>query len=200
MFDQHAGRVYAYAARRSTLDVANEVVGETFLIAWRKLDAVPADPLPWLLNVAGKVLANRRRSDQRRDAFTAERAQALRAHLRPRRRHPHEAGRRGGSGSPATRRAGSADTGRLGRPGRASGGGGGWLLPSDLLRPTSPSPPASDERTGAVATLKGKRTIWMTGPGEGGQVDMRTSIVDSLVREADPFTNEEIETWRRSPQ
>jgi RNA polymerase sigma-70 factor (ECF subfamily) len=78
MFDQHAGRVYAYAARRSTPDVANEVVGETFLIAWRKLEAVPADPLPWLLNVAGKVLANRRRSDQRREAFTAERARVLR--------------------------------------------------------------------------------------------------------------------------
>jgi RNA polymerase sigma-70 factor (ECF subfamily) len=79
MFDQHDGRVYAYAARRSTPDVANEVVGETFLIAWRKLDAIPAEALPWLLNVAGKVLANRRRSDQRREAFTAERGRALRA-------------------------------------------------------------------------------------------------------------------------
>jgi RNA polymerase sigma-70 factor, ECF subfamily len=78
MFDRHAGRVYAYAARRSTPDVANEVVGETFLIAWRKFDAVPAEPLPWLLNVAGKVLANRRRSVQRREAFNAERAQAMR--------------------------------------------------------------------------------------------------------------------------
>ena len=79
MFDEHAVRVYAYAARRSSPDVANEVVSETFLIAWRKLDAVPADPLPWLLNVAGKVLANRFRSDERRAAFTVERARALRA-------------------------------------------------------------------------------------------------------------------------
>ena len=78
MFDRHAARVYAYATRRSSPDVANEVVSETFLIAWRKLDAVPAEPLPWLLNVAGKVLANRRRSDQRRDAFVAGRAGALR--------------------------------------------------------------------------------------------------------------------------
>src|SRR5437660_12133570 len=78
MFARHAGRVYAYAARRSSPDVAHEVVGETFLIAWRKLEAVPADPLPWLLNVAGKVLANRRRSDQRRAVFAAERAMALR--------------------------------------------------------------------------------------------------------------------------
>ena len=77
MFDRHAGRVYAYAARRSTPDVANEVVGETFLIAWRKLDAVPPEPLPWLLNVAGKVLANRRRSVQRREAFTADLARTL---------------------------------------------------------------------------------------------------------------------------
>ena len=29
---------------------------------------------------------------------------------------------------------------------------------------------------------------------------MRTSIVDSLVREADPLTDEEIGAWRRSPQ
>jgi RNA polymerase sigma-70 factor (ECF subfamily) len=78
MFDRHAGRVYAYAARRSSPDVANEVVGETFLIAWRKLDSISDDPLPWLLNVAGKVLANRRRSVQRQHVFTARLAGALR--------------------------------------------------------------------------------------------------------------------------
>jgi RNA polymerase sigma-70 factor (ECF subfamily) len=77
MFDRHAGRVYAYAARRSTTDVANEVVGETFLIAWRKLEAVPNEPLPWLLNVAGKVLANRRRSAHRGESLAADLAQAL---------------------------------------------------------------------------------------------------------------------------
>ena len=49
--------------------MANEVVAETFLIAWRKLESVPVEPLPWLLNVAGKVLANRRRADRRRDLF-----------------------------------------------------------------------------------------------------------------------------------
>src|SRR5439155_26749628 len=71
MFDLHAGRVYAYAARRTTSDAANEVVGETFLIAWRKLEAIPAESLPWLLNVAGKVLANRRRSEGRRSALVS---------------------------------------------------------------------------------------------------------------------------------
>jgi RNA polymerase sigma-70 factor (ECF subfamily) len=73
--------VYAYAARRSSPDVANEVVGETFLIAWRKLDSIPTEPLPWLLNVARKVLANRRRSIQRREAFTSELARTARGSL-----------------------------------------------------------------------------------------------------------------------
>ena len=70
--DRYAGRVYAYAARRSDPDAAGEVVSETFLIAWRKLDAVPEEPLPWLLNVAAKVRANQRRSGERRTAFVAD--------------------------------------------------------------------------------------------------------------------------------
>src|SRR5947209_1710216 len=65
IFQACAGRVYAYARRRGTAEDAQEVVAETFLVAWRRLDHVPADPLPWLLNVARKVLANRRRSSRR---------------------------------------------------------------------------------------------------------------------------------------
>jgi RNA polymerase sigma-70 factor (ECF subfamily) len=79
IFDQHAGRVFAYASRRSDHDTANDVVSETFLITWRRLDDVPEDALPWLLNVAGKVVANHRRSDQRRDAFAARLANGRRA-------------------------------------------------------------------------------------------------------------------------
>jgi RNA polymerase sigma-70 factor, ECF subfamily len=79
MFDQFARRVYAYVARRSDGDTADEVVAEAFLIAWRKLDSIPDEPLPWLINVAGKVLANRRRSGERRAAFLAALAGRLRA-------------------------------------------------------------------------------------------------------------------------
>jgi RNA polymerase sigma factor (sigma-70 family) len=79
IFDRHAGRVYAYAARRSDPDTASDVVAETFLIAWRRLDVVPEDALPWLLNVASKVLANARRSEQRRDAFAVRLAHGRRA-------------------------------------------------------------------------------------------------------------------------
>jgi RNA polymerase sigma-70 factor (ECF subfamily) len=77
LFDRHAGRVFGYAARRSSPEVANEVVAETFLVAWRKLDAVPEEALPWLLNVAGKVLANRRRTEDRRSALLLRRGSSL---------------------------------------------------------------------------------------------------------------------------
>lgn len=60
-------RVLGYAIRRTDdRAAAEEVVSETFLVAWRRLDAVPAEPLPWLLGVARKVLANQRRAAGRR--------------------------------------------------------------------------------------------------------------------------------------
>lgn len=60
-------RVLAYALRRAAdVSSAEEVVSETFLAAWRRLDAVPSEPLPWLLGTARKVLANQRRSAKRR--------------------------------------------------------------------------------------------------------------------------------------
>jgi RNA polymerase sigma-70 factor (ECF subfamily) len=59
--------VLGYAIRRTDdRAAAEEAVSETFLIAWRRLDAMPADALPWLLGVARKVLANQRRAAGRR--------------------------------------------------------------------------------------------------------------------------------------
>jgi RNA polymerase sigma-70 factor (ECF subfamily) len=61
-------RVLAYALRRAAdRGCAEEAVSETFLVAWRRQDAIPGEPLPWLLGVARKVLANQRRSAARRD-------------------------------------------------------------------------------------------------------------------------------------
>src|SRR6185436_11822349 len=37
----------------------------------RRVDELPSEPLPWLIGVARKVLANRRRSDDRRVALSA---------------------------------------------------------------------------------------------------------------------------------
>jgi RNA polymerase sigma-70 factor (ECF subfamily) len=69
LFARHGTAVYAYARRRSTAADAEEVVAETFLVAWRRLDALPAEALPWLLAVARRTLANKRRGDDRRTAL-----------------------------------------------------------------------------------------------------------------------------------
>ena len=61
--------VRAYALRRAPGDVAQDVVAETFLVAWRRIDDVPEDALPWLYGVARRVLANERRSAGRRVAL-----------------------------------------------------------------------------------------------------------------------------------
>lgn len=67
LFDQCHDSMMRYALRRAGTDEAAEVVAETFLIAWRKLDQIPTDGLEraWLIGVARRVLANRRRSNAR---------------------------------------------------------------------------------------------------------------------------------------
>jgi len=65
------GRVRAYAARRVGPDAADEVAAETFTIAWRRLDAIPAEPLPWLYGVARNVVA-RHRAGMARQAATQD--------------------------------------------------------------------------------------------------------------------------------
>ncbi len=70
LYRAHADRVHAYALRRTSPAVADDIVAEVFLVAWRKLHKIPADAeLPWLLAVARRVLANRRRSEGRAAAL-----------------------------------------------------------------------------------------------------------------------------------
>ena len=46
---------------------ADDVVAETFTIAWRRFDDIPADAaVPWLYGVARNVARNHRRGEQRR--------------------------------------------------------------------------------------------------------------------------------------
>lgn len=66
IYDECAHRVYAYALRHAGHDDADDVVSETFAVAWRRMDVVPSHPLPWLLVTAGNVIRNRRRADIRR--------------------------------------------------------------------------------------------------------------------------------------
>ncbi|MFG2037854.1 RNA polymerase sigma factor [Dactylosporangium sp. NPDC048998] len=72
IYHAHHRQVYAYAVSRAGRDLADDVVGDTFLTAWRRLDAVPAAPLPWLLGVARNVIRERYRAEVRQASIAAE--------------------------------------------------------------------------------------------------------------------------------
>jgi RNA polymerase sigma-70 factor (ECF subfamily) len=61
--------VLRFALARTSPDRATDVVAETFLVAWRRLDDVPAEARPWLLGVARRVIAGQFRSEARRAAL-----------------------------------------------------------------------------------------------------------------------------------
>lgn len=71
VFTATYGSVLAYARRRVGVD-ADDVVAETFAVAWRRLDDIPTgNPLPWLYGVARRVVSESRRAGRRRDALSA---------------------------------------------------------------------------------------------------------------------------------
>jgi RNA polymerase sigma-70 factor, ECF subfamily len=72
LYDTHYPRVYGYAVSRAGRQLADEVVSETFLVAWRRLADIPAAELPWLLGVARNVLRDQFRADARRQSLDAE--------------------------------------------------------------------------------------------------------------------------------
>jgi RNA polymerase sigma factor (sigma-70 family) len=71
LFNAHYWAVRAYVLRRGPSASAEDVVAETFLIAWRRLDSLGDDPLPWLFGVARRVMANQQRAEHRRSALAA---------------------------------------------------------------------------------------------------------------------------------
>lgn len=78
----HARDVLAYALRRAdTPEDAADVVADTFLVAWRRLDDLPDGPDArlWLYGVARRTLANQRRGERRRLRL----AERLRTELPP---------------------------------------------------------------------------------------------------------------------
>ena len=69
LFNRCYRAVNAYAARRVAPEAVQDVVSETFLIAWRRRAELDEQALPWLLGVARRVAANHRRADARRGAL-----------------------------------------------------------------------------------------------------------------------------------
>ena len=77
LFADYNRHVLAYALRRCNERAdAEDVVANTFAVAWRRFADAPAEELrlPWLYAIAARVLANQRRS--------ARRLLALRSRLR----------------------------------------------------------------------------------------------------------------------
>lgn len=73
-----APKVQAYACRHVGVEAAQDIVAETFLVAWRHWDHPPSDPLPWLLVVARNTIANQRRALRRSWALSAQLANLAR--------------------------------------------------------------------------------------------------------------------------
>lgn len=68
IFTEHGQTVFGYAARRVGPDRADDVVADTFLVAWRRRADVPDDRIrAWLLTTARWVIADARRAAVRRD-------------------------------------------------------------------------------------------------------------------------------------
>jgi RNA polymerase sigma-70 factor (ECF subfamily) len=69
LFREHHPTVRRYLTARAPASEVDDLAAETFLIAWRRAAELPPHTLPWLLNVAAKVLANQRRREERADAL-----------------------------------------------------------------------------------------------------------------------------------
>ncbi|SNT52684.1 RNA polymerase, sigma subunit, ECF family [Actinomadura meyerae] len=81
IYAAHRAQILGYAMRR-TADPqdAADVLAETFLTAWRRLDDVPPDGRArlWLYGTARRVLANHHRGERRRSALAADLGARLR--------------------------------------------------------------------------------------------------------------------------
>ena len=82
LFRRHHATVHRYVARRAWPDAVEDVVAQTFLVAWRRFEDVPPDALPWLLRTASNCLANHDRSAAR-GAALLERLRAERPAAAP---------------------------------------------------------------------------------------------------------------------
>jgi len=73
LFEATFAGVQRYVRNRGvTGGRADDIVAETFVVAWRRLADVPTErPLPWLFAVARNLWLNQRRGDRRYEALKA---------------------------------------------------------------------------------------------------------------------------------
>ncbi|MGN6869618.1 MAG: RNA polymerase sigma factor [Solirubrobacteraceae bacterium] len=83
LYRAHCGSVRSFVHRRVRPAVADDVVADVFVLAWRQLENAPGDELPWLLGIARGVLANRRRGEARQQALRDRLAASTVAGVQP---------------------------------------------------------------------------------------------------------------------
>jgi RNA polymerase sigma-70 factor (ECF subfamily) len=74
VYDRHAGVVFRFLVRRVGRDAADELLGETFRIAFERRDTYDvgrANARPWLYGIATNLVAKHRRKEARRLRATA---------------------------------------------------------------------------------------------------------------------------------
>jgi RNA polymerase sigma-70 factor (ECF subfamily) len=68
VFDRHAAAIHGYIARRLGRDAADDLVAETFLVAFRRRGGYDQDQpsaRPWLYGIATRLVSRRRRDEVR---------------------------------------------------------------------------------------------------------------------------------------
>lgn len=72
LYEEHFPHVWAYVVSRTGRQVAEEVVSDTFAVAWRRRTEIPAPSLPWLLGVARNVVRTSYRGAARQGQLAAQ--------------------------------------------------------------------------------------------------------------------------------
>jgi RNA polymerase sigma factor (sigma-70 family) len=71
LFEAHYAELRRFVLRRiENRAAAEDVLAETFAIAWRRRELTPDPAVPWLFGICHKVIANHRRSAKRRLRLT----------------------------------------------------------------------------------------------------------------------------------
>ncbi|PFG39931.1 RNA polymerase sigma-70 factor (ECF subfamily) [Georgenia soli] len=60
LYEAHLPDLRAFIYRRIPPAQVDDVVAETFLVAWRRIAEVPAEPRPWLFGIARRVMLTTR--------------------------------------------------------------------------------------------------------------------------------------------
>ncbi|HXS64526.1 MAG TPA: sigma-70 family RNA polymerase sigma factor [Streptosporangiaceae bacterium] len=72
MYDAHRNQVWAYTACLAGHQRADDLVSETFVVAWRRFGDIPDPPLPWLLVVARNMVRQHLRTQGRQGSLESE--------------------------------------------------------------------------------------------------------------------------------